>query len=61
MAENYQPMVIPALTDDLGALPELVKALCNRRLTGPTHEGPPEANTPTQPDTWIFGSPVSCS
>ncbi len=28
MAENYQPMVIPALTDDLGALPELVKALC---------------------------------
>lgn len=28
MAENYQPVVSPALTDNLDALPELLKALC---------------------------------
>jgi molybdate/tungstate transport system substrate-binding protein len=28
MAENYQPMITPAITDDLEALPEQVKPLC---------------------------------
>ncbi len=28
MAENYQPMITPALSDNLDALPESVKALC---------------------------------
>ena len=35
MAENYQPMIVPALTDNLDALPEIVKAFLRlRRLTG---------------------------
>jgi molybdate/tungstate transport system substrate-binding protein len=29
MAQNYQPMISPALTDNLDALPEPVKALCS--------------------------------
>jgi molybdate/tungstate transport system substrate-binding protein len=28
MAENYQPMIVPALTDNYDALPEPLKALC---------------------------------
>jgi molybdate/tungstate transport system substrate-binding protein len=28
MAENYQPMIAPALADNLDAMPELIKALC---------------------------------
>jgi len=28
MAENYQPMITPALTDDLDGLPESIKVLC---------------------------------
>jgi len=28
MAENYQPMIVPAYTDNLDALPESLKALC---------------------------------
>ena len=28
MAENYQPMIVPALADNLDAMPETVKALC---------------------------------
>ena len=28
MAENYQPMITPALTDNLDDLPEPIKALC---------------------------------
>jgi molybdate/tungstate transport system substrate-binding protein len=28
MAQNYQPVVTPALADNLDALPELIKALC---------------------------------
>jgi molybdate/tungstate transport system substrate-binding protein len=28
MAENYQPMITPALTDNLGDLPETIKAFC---------------------------------
>ncbi len=28
MAENYQPMIVPALADNFDALPEAIKALC---------------------------------
>ena len=28
MAENYQPMITPALTDNLGDLPEAIKTVC---------------------------------
>jgi molybdate/tungstate transport system substrate-binding protein len=28
MAENYQPMIVPALADNLDAMPETVRALC---------------------------------
>lgn len=28
MAENHQPVIAPALTDDLGALPEIVRPYC---------------------------------
>jgi ABC-type glycerol-3-phosphate transport system substrate-binding protein len=28
MAESHQPMIIPALTDDLGELPEIVQPFC---------------------------------
>ncbi len=28
MAENYQPMIVPALADNLDAIPEAIRALC---------------------------------